>query len=151
MDMRNYFIFGLCLFAVMCIPAVSNTNAGGQPALLKNAFAQIDVNGGPSDTLAAPSDPASPGASNSTDPSAMSDNSNIPGQNDTLDPGASVPDVSSDIAGPSENSTVSGAQPSQGAATPNQAVPEFGPLPSLILGASIVAALMIGQRALFRH
>lgn len=108
------------------------------------AYGQVpDPTAGPDNMSQAPD--AAPG-DNSTDPGlSLGDNSTgIPGGNDTSGgQGMEDPSMAAQIANPLVNDT--------GAAPPaSQAVPEFGPLPSLVLGASIVGALLLGQRALFR-
>ncbi|HJU13278.1 MAG TPA: hypothetical protein VJ792_02345 [Candidatus Nitrosotalea sp.] len=138
-------VCGLAAYVLMAGPGL-----GVLPgSIFLPAYGQVpDPTAGP-DTGYQPTDAGSPDAApddNSTDPGlSLGDNSTgIPDGNDTAG-GQDMenPDAASQIANPLSNDTSSNPPASQ-------SVPEFGPLPALVLGASIVGALMLGQKALFR-
>lgn len=144
-------LFGL----VSAIPIVFCGNFSGPGVLLPSALGQVSNSGfGDANSIPPPQDPSALGAggpgdpgtdTNTTDsPPDISSNLGSPDQNDTFgSPDMSNPEAAIQIPGPDLNVTNMSAQE---APISNQPVPEFGPLPSLTLGASIVVSLVIGQR-----
>ena len=161
-------LFGICI-TIFSIGFDFRENYG--------AFAQTDIGNGPNPGDNNPSDnnPADIGTGPIPEDNSTFDNNTadigtgpIPEDNSTggfgglgspgdfsvqnntaIGPEQTVPSVSSDLGNPVENNTA-GSVTSQVNGSGGNAVPEFGPLPGLILGASIVAALWIGQRTFLK-
>lgn len=143
------------MILVVCVPLTSyHPKSDSESIALPLAFAQVpDSGNGSSGNLGGPQDPSSFDAGDPGDPSNGANATDLP-----------PPDTSNGLGNPDQNGTL-GNPTGVTTATPranstngttfqappaNQTVPEFGPLPALVLGASIMAALMIGQRTFLK-
>lgn len=128
------------LESTIFLPEVFGQTASG-------GFGNANIGAGPQDPSTVDAgDPGDPDVSNSTDiPPDASNNLGSSDLNDTVGgQDMSNPDVAAQMVNSNVNNTTSTTIQS------SQAVPEFGPLPALVLGASIVFVLLVGQRAFFK-
>ncbi|MDE1727414.1 MAG: PEFG-CTERM sorting domain-containing protein [Thaumarchaeota archaeon] len=82
--------------------------------------------------------------SNSTDTSGTNNGTDITNQKDDLGGPNTIPDVSSDIVNPVENTTA--ANGTLANPTANQTVPEFGSVSVLVLIAAIASIILISAK-----
>jgi predicted secreted protein with PEFG-CTERM motif len=140
-------LLALCALFVAYVPFTSDhlktsSQSDMSSFILESAYGQTPDMGSPDPTLADNSTNISNSTGISSGPSNAGD---ITGPNDTYsNPDTMVPDVSSDLGNPVENTTApSGAQAN---GTVNQAVPEFGPVSTLVLTAAIVSIILISAK-----
>ncbi|MDE1763758.1 MAG: hypothetical protein KGH88_05900 [Thaumarchaeota archaeon] len=148
-------LFFTCMLLVGSISLTSYyPKPNSESISLPLAFAQVSGSGNDSaNNLGGPQDPSSMDAGDPGDPGSGANATDLP-----------PPDTSNNLGNPDQNGTL-GNPTGVTTTTPganstnvttfqspsaNQPVPEFGPLPALVLGAAIMAALMIGQRAFFK-
>lgn len=110
--------------------------------ILKSAYGQTPDTGSTDPSLG----DNSTNISNSTDTSGMNNGTDITNQNNDLGVPNAIPDVSSDLGNPVENTTTSnGTQANEIA---NQVVPEFGSTAMMVLLISMIVLILYATKSI---